>query len=452
MTVAFGGFTKLSAAAGRKGSSAALRAAGYGELVPTPAKNTGEKVLALPRGFSYNVLGKTGDEMSDGRLTPQDHDGMAAFETNGELRLVRNHEINDDVPKDGVAIGTENHYDDQAGGGTTTLVIDPETRLIKRDFVSLSGTLNNCAGGPTPWGSWVSCEETTHGKTPYGDADDLEGGFAKPHGYCFEVAAAADGCRPPVALTAMGRFSHEAVAVDPTSGIVYLTEDAGPCGFYRFIPARSGRLAEGGTLQILAIDGKPNYNTQYGQTPGTVFPATWVTIENPDPDEADTDELAVFKQGARHGAAHFDKLEGCWSDASGRIYFVSSSGGDAGGGQVWLYEASDRDSGRLKLVFESPDRELLDMPDNICMDPKSSNLYLCEDSDYKGAGGTEENYVRILTPEGRIADFAKNILTGYEETEVAGVTFSPDGRTLFFNIQTPGITVAVWGDFDRLRG
>ena len=89
---------------------------------------------------------------------------------------------------------------------------------------------------------------------------------------------------------------------------------------------------------------------------------------------------------------------------------------------MWLYEASDRDSGRLKLVFESPDRELLDMPDNICVDPKSSNLYLCEDSDYVGSGGTEENYVRILTPDGRIADFAKNILTGYEETEVAGAS------------------------------
>ncbi|MDZ7645628.1 MAG: DUF839 domain-containing protein [Woeseiaceae bacterium] len=126
---------------------------------------------------------------------------------------------------------------------------------------------------------------------------------------------------------------------------------------------------------------------------------------------------------------------------------MSSSGGDAGGGQVWLYEPVDRDTGRLTMVFESPDRQLLDMPDNICLDPQSSNLYLCEDSAYREAGGTEENFVRILTPGGKIADFAQNILEGYDETEVAGATFSPDGKTLFFNIQTPGLTVAVWGDF-----
>ena len=250
----------------------------------------------------------------------------------------------------------------------------------------------------------------------------------------------------------MGRFSHESIAVDPRTGIVYLTEDSKPfCGFYRFVPAERGKLAEGGTLQVLAIEGKPNFSTRYGQAQGTRFSTFWMTIDNPDPAEADTDEQAVFKQGAKKGATHFNKLEGCWADASGRIYFVSSSGGDIGGGQIWLYEPTGQDAGHLTLVFESPDRELLDMPDNICLDPNSSNLYLCEDSDYKGAGGTEENFVRILTPGGKIADFAQNILEGYPETEVAGATFSPDGATLFFNIQTPGITVAVWGDFGSFR-
>lgn len=450
---AFGGFSKLAQAAERKGSIESLRAIGYGELVPTAAKNTGEMVLALPRGFEYTVFGKTGDKMSDGQITPNEHDGMAAFNVGNELRLVRNHEINDDVPKDGVAIGSANHYDETAGGGTTTLVIDPKTRLIERDFVSLSGTLNNCAGGPTPWGSWISCEETTHGKTKYKDDDDEPvGGFPKPHGYCFEVQASANNTLPPVALTAMGRFSHEAIAVDPKTGIVYLTEDAKPfCGFYRFIPNRRNRLAEGGVLQMLAIHKKPNYNTQFGQTQGARFDARWVTIDDPNTIKADTDEQAVFKQGARKGGTHFNKLEGCWSSPDGKIYFVSSSGGDAAGGQIWLYEPTAKDKGRLTLWFESPDRELLDMPDNICLDPNSANLYMCEDSDYPGLSGSGDNYVRILSPNGKIADFARNILKDYEETEVAGATFSPDGTTLFFNIQTPGITVAVWGDFRSFK-
>jgi secreted PhoX family phosphatase len=453
MAAAFGGFGSLAKAAVKTGSLEKLKAVGFGELIPTAAKNTGEKILALPRGFEYTAFGKTGDKMSDGRITPAEHDGMAAFMVGNELRVVRNHEINDDVPLDGVAIGKANHYDDKAGGGTTTLVINPRTRLIERDFVSLSGTLNNCAGGPTPWGTWISCEETTHGTTKYFDDDDAPvGGYAKPHGYCFEVQASANNTLPPTALTGLGRFSHEAIAVDPKTGVVYLTEDAKPfCGFYRFVPNRRARLADGGTLQMLSINGKPNYNTQYGQTQGTKFPARWVTIDDPNTAKADTDEQAVFKQGARKGATHFNKLEGCWSDANGKIYFVSSSGGDAGGGQVWLYEPDGRDKGQLTLLFESPDRELLDMPDNICLDPNSQNLYLCEDSDYKGIGGTPDNFVRILTPNGKIANFAQNLTPGFEDGEVAGATFSPDGSTLFFNIQTPGITVAVWGDFKNFK-
>lgn len=448
MALAFGGLPRLAAALEQKGALADFRAPGFGPLRPTAARNTGETILALPRGFSYNVFGRTGDLMADGRRTPPAHDGMAAFDVDGELRLVRNHEVNDDVPVDGVPIGDDNHYDDQAGGGTTTLVVDPETRLLRRDFVSLSGTLNNCAGGPTPWGSWIACEETTLGGAEYLDDGETVGGFAHPHGYCFEVAAAANDCRPARPLKAMGRFSHEAAAVDPRTGVVYLTEDSSPdCGFYRFVPTRSGHLADGGTLQMLAITGKDNYDTRFGQTPGQTFPAHWLTIDNPDPEEAATDEQAVVRQGTAKGAASFRKLEGCWSDASGRVWFVSSSGGNVGGGQVWRYEPDGRDTGHLTLVFESPDRKLLDMPDNICLDPQSSNLYLCEDSAYRGAGGTEENFVRILTPGGKIADFAQNIMEGFDETEVAGATFSPDGKTLFFNIQTPGVTVAVWGDF-----
>ena len=334
-----------------------------------------------------------------------------------------------------------------------TLVIDPQTRLIKRDFISLSGTLNNCSGGATPWGSWISCEETTHGKTTYLDEDDKPcGGYDKPHGYCFEVPASANNNLPPVPLKAMGRFSHEAIAVDPKTGIVYETEDAKPfCGFYRFIPKRRGRLADGGLLQILSIKGKPNYNTQFGQNIGAKFETDWVTIDNPDPIEADTDEQAVFKQGARKGAVHFSKLEGCFSDSKGKIYFVSSNGGDVGGGQIWSYQPTGKNDGVLTLVYESPDRNVLDMPDNICLDAKGELLFLCEDSDYKGVGGTPDNFVRILTPGGKIADFAKNIMPDFQTSEFAGATFTPDGKTLFVNLQEPGVTLAIWGDWDSFK-
>jgi len=103
------------------------------------------------------------------------------------------------------------------------------------------------------------------------------------------------------------------------------------------------------------------------------------------------------------------------------------------------------------MLFESPDREILDMPDNICVMPDSRLVFVCEDSDYVGAGGTPENFIRILTPDGRMADIAKNIVPKFERGEFAGVTFSPDGKTLFFNIQQIGATFAVWGDWDKFN-
>lgn len=430
-----------------------LRAEGFGELVPTAAKNTGEIYVSLPKGFEYNVIGKAGGTMSDGRVTPRAHDGMATFKVGSELRIVRNHEVTGGrVPRPGSAIGTANHYDETAGGGTTTLVVDPKTRLITRDFVSLSGTLVNCAGGPTPWGSWISCEETTIGATIRTLANGTKiGGFPKPHGYCFEVMASANGTLPPVPLKAMGRFEHEAIAVDPKTNIVYLTEDYGACGLYRFLPRRNKRLSEGGTLQMLAIDGKPQYDTRKGQKIRASLPAKWVTIDDPDPEVTDVDTQAVYKQGHAKGGATFNRLEGICADEKGRIYVTSTSGGDSRGGQIWSYEPTGRDEGRLTLLFESPSRQLLDMPDNITLMPKSDLLFVCEDSDYVGEGGTPENLIRILTPEGRIANFAVNVFAGNPKSEFAGTTFSKDGKTLFFNIQGAGVTLAVWGDWSKFR-
>lgn len=436
------------------GNLGKLKATGYGELSPAAAINTGEKHLALPTGFEYRIIGKAGSPLADGRTTPRAHDGMATFKVGRELRVVRNHEVTGGkIPRPGSAIGAGNHYDATAGGGTTTLIIDPKTREIVRDFVSLSGTLINCCGGPTPWGSWISCEETTLGKATRIDTVTKAtiGGFPKPHGYCFEVPASANTNVPAIPLKAMGRFEHEAAAVDRKTGVVYLTEDLNPCGFYRFLPKRNKRLAEGGVLQMLAVKGTDQYDTRKGQKQNVMLPASWVTIDDPDPEICDVDTQAVSKQGRAKGGAIFARLEGCCADKEGRIYFTSTSGGNNGGGQIWRYDPSNRDGGTLTLLFESPGRDILDMPDNVCVMPKSRLLFVCEDSDYVGQGGSPENYIRVLAPDGRMADFARNIIPGLERGEFAGVTFSPDGKTLFFNIQPAGETYAVWGDWDKFK-
>lgn len=434
------------------GDLSRLKAEGFGELLPTPAKNTGETFLALPRGFEYNVIGRAKSTMSDGRPTPQAHDGMWTFKVGRELRIVRNHEVSGGrVPQPGTAIGNGYHYDETAAGGTTTLVFDPKTRELKRDFVSLSGTMINCAGGPTPWGSWISCEETTLGQTVRTNprTGAKTGGFPKPHGYCFEVPASANLALPPVPLKAMGRFVHEAVAVDKKSGIVYLTEDYNPSGFYRFLPRRNKRLAEGGTLQALAVSEKDRYDTRTKQTQGARLPVRWVTIPDPDPAEADVDESAVFKQGLAEGAASFARLEGCCIDKKGRPYFTATSGGDARAGQIWMYEPRGRDGGFLTLVFESPSKEVLFMPDNICLRPKSDLLFVCEDGDYEGL--ESKNHLRILASNGRMADFARNASSQFPRSEFAGSVFSPDGKVLFVNLQTAGATFAIWGDWSKFR-
>lgn len=431
----------------------AYRAFGYGELIPVAAQNTGDTYLALPRGFSYKVIGRAGKMMSDKRPTPRLHDGMWTFKVGKELRLVRNHEVSaGSVPVAGSAIGSRNHYDEAAGGGTTTLIIDPRSNEIVRDFVSLSGTLINCAGGPTPWGSWITCEETTLGKTVRTRASDgrKTGGFAKPHGYCFDVPAAANSEVIPVPLKEMGRFVHEAVAVDRKTGVVYLTEDYNPSGFYRFIPKRKGKLAAGGTLQMLAVEGKIAYDTRKGQKMGQApLSASWVTIANPDPEVADVDPIAVYKQGAAKGGAAFARLEGCEIDAKGRVFFTATSGGDARSGQIWSYEPNGRDRGWLKLAFESPARDVLHMPDNIALMPKSDLLFVCEDSDY--VGELAANHLRILTGSGRMADFARNISKDFPRSEFAGSCFSPDGSTLFVNLQTAGVTLAIRGDWKKFK-
>jgi secreted PhoX family phosphatase len=302
------------------------------------------------------------------------------------------------------------------------LEVEPHgRRRLVRQYWSLVGTLRNCAGGPTGWGSWLSCEETLLGASA--------SGFAQNHGYSFEVPVATTPGTPaaPVPLKHLGRFSHEAVAVNPATGIVYETEDQGDgSGFYRFVPAttptKPGDLAAtNGHLQMLKIAGVANwqYETAINQTVGVALPVEWVPINDPDPVAPAVGGLsAVFTEGFNKGGARFRRLEGCWF-ANGVVVFQSTNGGNMGFGQVWVYDPTAE---TLTLIFESPSHEVFDGPDNICVSPRGG-LVVCED-----AGGAQ--FLRGISPAGEVFDFARNLRN---TIEFAGACFSPDGQTLFVN-------------------
>jgi secreted PhoX family phosphatase len=424
---------------------------GYGPLAPV-ADQRGMEILALPAGFSYVTFGHIGSVMTDGNPTPLALDGMAAFPgVAGRVRLVRNHEDRN-LPGAGSVAGTpELRYDPQAGGGTTTVDYDPRTRTLVRDFVSLTGSYVNCAGGIGYRGRhWITGEETVAG--PAHTVPALK--FPQRHGYCFEVPVARDSTARIEPIPAMGRFPHEAVAVDQRTGIVYLTEDPGTtvpgAGFYRYVPNNRSRLRDGGVLQMLGVRRAPQVDLRKGQTVGDALSVAWFDIDDPDPEyEIDDDPRSVFHQGFTKGGALFNRLEGCWYD-EGSVFFVSTTGGDAesgdvnpdgyreGFGQVWEYRPSARNDGLLTLHFESPSDSVLDSPDNLTVTPRGG-LVLCEDdagaslvdSNPQAPGITNVNRLIGLTPDGDAFELAVNRLN---DAELAGVCFSPDGRTMFFNI------------------
>lgn len=465
---------------------------GYGPLEPVEDETTGLPLVALPRGFRYLTYGWARDPMSDGRKTPYSHDGMAVVKAEGDLVwLVRNHEDKRDTQSFADAAHT---YDPRAAGGTTNLVFNVRTGRFERSWASLGGTVKNCAGGPTPWGSWLSCEETVLGpgdfedeskshpgqksndaagaaptgggkqpKSKSGDkskkqpADDANPSaapaeprrvnFTKTHGWIFDVPA--DGQAEPVPLEGLGRFVHEAVAVDPRSGIVYETQDASHAGFYRFVPRTPGQLAQGGALEMLRAPGHPDLRK--GIAVGAELDVEWVPIADPTRPHtraSERDGRGVFDQGAERGGSRFIRLEGCWYH-DGAVYIVSTSGGDAGAGQIWQYTPARE---RLRLVFQSPGKQVLDMPDNITLSPHGG-MVLCEDGDYA------PQRLHALTLAGQLVTLAENhvVLHGekhglkgdYRANEWCGATFSPDGQWLFVNMQTPGLTLAITGPWDR---
>ncbi|HEX2314863.1 MAG TPA: alkaline phosphatase PhoX [Thermomonospora sp.] len=397
---------------------------GYGPLVPDP-----KGVLDLPKGFSYKVLSAEGDTIEPGVLVPGKHDGMATFRGGrpGTLRLVRNHEQRNSGVKP--VAPAELVYDPAAYGGTTTLEVDRDGDLVGQR-ISIAGTAVNCAGGATPWGTWLTCEET-------------EGfsGQTKTHGWVFEVDPTGRRTRPEP-IKPLGRFSHEAVAVDPLTNTLYLTEDAGgPFGlFYRFLPKnhRGGYhcYQAGGTLEAMYVPGIPDLAAV--DEVGAKFRVSWRPV--PDPEAVSVSTRKQFEDGR---ITRSQKLEGAWWGRNS-AYFVASyaeRGSGAAGdhaGQVWRYHPRSRML-ELELLFKPGGK--YDGPDNITVSPYGGGVILAEDGD-------GEQYLVGTTRQGRTFSFARNAVN---DSEFAGVTFSPDGRTLFANRQTPGVTFAITGPWHHLK-
>ena len=453
MTAGFGGLRILVltgcsghrfARAGR--SATASTRPDFGPLVPDPAG-----VFDLPEGFTYRIVSRFGDEMDDGLLVPHRPDGMAALPgPDGAVVLVCNHEVSAGRERAEGAFGPgferarsldpalffdHGRAFNPAGGGTTTIVYDPATGTVVRRFLSLAGTLRNCAGGPTPWGTWITCEESVVGPNDT---------FARAHGWAFEVPATVEpGLAPPRPIEGMGRFYREAVAVDPASGVVYQTEDRDDGLIYRFVPVVPGELHAGGRQQALVVRDRPGLDTRnWGG--GRIEPGVALSVEWVDLDDIDNPEDDLRYRGFAHGAARFARGEGMWY-GNEVVYFACTNGGPARLGQIWKYTPSPVEGmrsehgvpGTLELFLESESPSVLENADNLTVAPWG-DLFVCED-------GRDEQFLIGVTPDGETYRFGRNAVS---DSELAGATFSPDGSTLFLNIQDDGLTLAITGPWN----
>ena len=418
--------------------------------------------------------------MEDGATTPERHDGMAAFPTaGGGVMLARNHEqvvaprfggqgvpVYDDFE---IPPGTEGSPDGFPGfgGGVTAVSYAPHQTPVTVPL--LAGTAMNCAGGPTTWGSWLTCEEIVLRTSRVGGKD---------HGFVFEVPVEGRASARPI--VEMGLFRHEAAALDPKTGIVYLTEDnAAPShsGFYRFLPRNRqpeiGALEEGGRLEMLRVRGTPNADLRAPAT-GDTHEVDWVPIADPnqDPEGFDaeafgggvvgTGKSGPYLQGEADGGARFARGEGAWYHGDS-IFWVDTAGGAAGAGTVWVYQP---EKSLLSAFYVSPDETVVDAPDNITVHDNGLVL-ACEDGGgLRGESGELVRGTRLhaLDRTGQSFELGENNIAidepvpgrpaidprDYRGSEWAGATFSPDGKTLFVNIQTPGITFAITGPWEAV--
>ena len=336
----------------------------YGPL--RPADGNG---LELPGGFTSRVVARSGRPVGPrGLRWHAAPDGGACFRAPGGWIYVSNSEL-------------------VSGGGASALRFARDGRVVDA-YRILSGTRGNCAGGATPWGRWLSCEEVDRG---------------------FVWDTDPTGAGPAVRRAAMGRFQHEAAAVDPDARVVYLTEDEPDGCFYRFRPDRWPDLSAG-ALEVLTEDYR------------------WVRV--PDPTGATT--------RTRHqvaAAQHFNGGEGCWY-SGGSVWFTTK-----GDGRVWRWDVDDA---HLSLAYDDavPGAPLTGV-DNV-VGSAVGELFVAED------GGDMQ--ICVISPAGSVAPFLR--VTGHPRSEVTGPAFSPDGSRLYFSSQrgaagtsADGVTYEVRGPF-----
>jgi uncharacterized protein len=301
--------------------------------------------------------------------------------------------------------------------------------MVEQQFRSLSGTIRNCSGGITPWGSWITCEEDT---TRAGSS------VSRDHGFAFEVPANATGPVAPVPLTAMGRFRREAAVVDPVSGAVYMTEDRDDGLLYRFLPTTPGQLGGGGQLQALGLAAGATTDSR-NWTAANIAAGQWQVVRWIDLDQPESPADDLRARGLALGALRFARGEGIFMGA-GELYFMCTSGGAARLGQVFRLAVA-RSNAQLQLFYESTSAANLNFGDNIAIAP-DGQLVICEDQ-----GTTPvDNHLRGITTSGVAYALARLRV----QTELAGACFAPDGRTLFLNVFNPGKTLAISGPWQHL--
>ena len=356
----------------------------YGPLGPPDANG-----LMLPPGFSSREIARGLSQLA-GYPWPVFPDGQATFwTTDGGWILVTNSESL--AP---------------AGAGTSAIRFRPDG-AVRSAYRILGGTNANCAGGPTPWGTWLSCEEHDAGLVWECD----------PAGELVAVA------RP-----ALGVFSHEAAAVEPAGRQLYLTEDKPDGGLYRFTPLAYPDLSEGLLeVAIVSADGH----------------VSWREVPNPTPAPVET---PTRRQVAE--MTPFNGGEGIWHDR-GFLYFTTK--GDM---RVWAYDSR---TGVLEIVFDSataPDSSL-DTVDNVTVSA-AGEIFVCED------GGNME--IGLISPEREVSPFlrftgAAHPVEGQFKSEVCGVIFDPSGTRMYCTSQRayppgalapgPGAVYEISGPFRR---
>jgi secreted PhoX family phosphatase len=345
----------------------------YGPLLPPDANG-----IMLPEGFTSIELARADQPVGrSGYLWPRFPDGGATFATKKGWIYTSNSE----VPNPGE-------------GGVAAIRFDKQGEVVDA-YAILTGTQTNCAGGPTPWGTWLSGEE-------------------HPVGQIWECDPT--GKKEGVPLPALGVFRHEAAAVDAKREHVYLTEDDEVGRLYRFTPKRFPKL-DTGTLEVAAVD-------EAGRV-------RW--LEVPDP----TGEAVPTNQQVPESTA-FDGGEGIWYER-GTVYFTTK--GDV---KVWAYDVRRQTLEAIHDPAVLPDSPLSAV-DNIVLTP-AGDVLVAEDQE------TEQELV-LITPDGVVVPLLH--MTGHDGSELAGPAFSPDGEFLYFSSQRggggPGITYAITGPFDETK-